>query len=473
MRVPKNLLFIAFLSCCLQATGQVAKTFSIKPEVDERVELLSIVFRLAGNDEYITDHFKAYVADIHAHFDRFKNHPLIPYTRKIADKNRIGFDAVMFMAVHLSQPPALQPLVPFGNGVPEPRWPLKDAAQFVQLLQQFYHDADAALFFKKHRALYDTAESRFAATLQAVDFNWFERYYGRLPESKFHLIIGVGNGGMSFGPRVQLANGKEDLYAIVGTWDIDPAGNPVFPLGSYLHTIIHEYNHSFINPVVEWNRKKLEPGGKKVFGTVQPEMQRLAYGNWKTMIDESLVRASVIRYLKKHIPDSSVVHRSIADEQRRGFVWMEELVQLLHGYEGNKQLYPTLSLFMPQVIRFYDSLANHIRAMKKAFDARRPRVISLEPFANGARDVGSSVQEIIIHFSEPLDASHMPVMYLGGTTAPETDSMPAYFNNGRSLRVSVRLKPGTSYGFMLGDENFHTPAGAHLIPYEIRFSTKK
>src|SRR5687767_4194998 len=108
MRFPEKLMFVALLFSCLQASPQQAKTFAIKPVVDERVELLGIVFRLAGNDEYSTEHFKSYVADIHAHFDRFKNHPLIPFTRRIAGKNRIGFDAVMFMAIHLSDPPALQ-----------------------------------------------------------------------------------------------------------------------------------------------------------------------------------------------------------------------------------------------------------------------------------------------------------------------------------------------------------------------------
>lgn len=37
------------------------------PKVDKRVELLSIVFRLAGNREYNQDIFKDYVKDIHDH----------------------------------------------------------------------------------------------------------------------------------------------------------------------------------------------------------------------------------------------------------------------------------------------------------------------------------------------------------------------------------------------------------------------
>ena len=36
----------------------------------------------------------------------------------------LGFDGVMSIAVHLSAPPALAPVVPFSDGVPDKRWGL-------------------------------------------------------------------------------------------------------------------------------------------------------------------------------------------------------------------------------------------------------------------------------------------------------------------------------------------------------------
>ena len=41
---------------------------SLAPRVDPRVELLSIVFRLAGNSEYNMSPLKTYTADIDAYF---------------------------------------------------------------------------------------------------------------------------------------------------------------------------------------------------------------------------------------------------------------------------------------------------------------------------------------------------------------------------------------------------------------------
>jgi Domain of unknown function (DUF4932) len=60
------------------------------PVVDKRVELLSIVFRLAGSAEYNAEDNRKYVQKIHAHFDRFQNLPLITYARQLRDSSGIG-----------------------------------------------------------------------------------------------------------------------------------------------------------------------------------------------------------------------------------------------------------------------------------------------------------------------------------------------------------------------------------------------
>ncbi len=72
-----------------------------KPKVDERIEILSIVFRLAGNQEYSSAIFKRYVDRINEYYDPFKEHELITFVKKIKNENGIGYDAVMSMAIHL------------------------------------------------------------------------------------------------------------------------------------------------------------------------------------------------------------------------------------------------------------------------------------------------------------------------------------------------------------------------------------
>jgi hypothetical protein len=58
----------------IQASGQEPMTIVVDP----RIELMSIIFRLAGNYEYDQGGVLPYVEDINAHFGRFKNGTLFP-----------------------------------------------------------------------------------------------------------------------------------------------------------------------------------------------------------------------------------------------------------------------------------------------------------------------------------------------------------------------------------------------------------
>jgi len=83
-------------------------------------------------------------------------------------------------------------------------------------------------------------------------------------------------------------------------------------------------------------------------------MERMAYGNWQTMMRESLVRACVVRYLTK-IDGENAAKKQIESEIRNGFFWMQELSDLLIQYEQQRDKYPTLEAFFPKVVDFYNN----------------------------------------------------------------------------------------------------------------------
>src|SRR5262249_53218411 len=153
------------------------------------------------------------------------------------------------------------PRIEFTAAVPDARWGKADAEKFAALLKQFYDDADCATFFQTHAEMYRTAEQRFQATLDHVQFGWYKQFYGEQPAGTFNLILGLLNGGGNFGPRVVHPDGTEDLYAIMGTWTTDKAGLPRYDDDEYLPTIIHEYNHSFVNKLIYKNATLFEQSG--------------------------------------------------------------------------------------------------------------------------------------------------------------------------------------------------------------------
>jgi hypothetical protein len=354
-----------------QSTGKVSQTVTSYfplPKVDRRIELLSIVFRMAGNMEYNDEIFKSYTSEIHKHFDKFSDHELIRFTREIRDKNWIGFDAVMKMAIYLDQPPALSPIVPFTADIPDRRWGQENANKFLRLLQQFYTDAKCDDFFNAHKDLYRLSEERYKNVYGAIDLKWFTTYYGTEPKGSFNIIPGLGNGGGNYGVKAVLPDGKEAMYAIMQTSSIDSTNIPVYDVSFNLPTLIHEFNHSYINDIQKKYEKDLKTSGLKLYGVVGDAMRGQAYTDWLSMLNEALIRASVVRYLIDHNSDITIAKKQLMSEYGRGFFWIKDLVDCLGVYEKNRDKYPTLESYMPLIISFYNGVAGKIDLM---FDIKK------------------------------------------------------------------------------------------------------
>lgn len=361
----KKIIMLFLLSSLSLASVRDDNSNLPLPKIDKRVELLSIVFRLAGNFEYNMDMFKNYVNDIHNYFDKYKDHPLIVFASNLRETRGVGFDAVMKMAIHINQPPELNPIIPFTSTVPEPRWGKENAEKFIELLRQFYIDTSCEDFFKQHEMMYQIAQERFKIVYDNFDVGWYNKFYGTAPKGSFNIIIGLGNGGGNFGVKIVYQDDKEDVYAIMGTWTSDSLGMPIYRLNGYLPTLIHEFNHSYVNHLIEANANLFENSGKILFEQVKDKMKKQAYPNWQIMMNEYLVRASVIRYLKSHNSSASDINNEIQTQIWNGFTWIKELVAALEFYENNRDEYPTLESYITMLASFYDDLTLNTKAPMK------------------------------------------------------------------------------------------------------------
>lgn len=74
----------------------------IKPEVSETVELMSILSRTSGLQEYRMDMGGLYTKDTEEWFSPHKEHPLVGYYQALRAKYGIGHDAVMTMAINIA-----------------------------------------------------------------------------------------------------------------------------------------------------------------------------------------------------------------------------------------------------------------------------------------------------------------------------------------------------------------------------------
>lgn len=467
-----KILFTFFLIICINSFSQQNNILN-KPKIDERVELLSIVFRLANANEYNSKIFKLYTDKIENHFEKYKNHELIKFVKKIRKKNGIAFDAVMNMAIHLDSAPKFNPLVKFTDKIPDERWGLSNAKKFIKLLYAFYKDAHCKEFFKDNANLYAIVSNKFHPIFERIDLNWYKSFYGNEPKEKFFIVNGLGNGGGNYGPDIVFNNGRKEVYAIMGTWSVDSLGMAKFDLNDYFPTILHEFNHSFVNDLIEKNIKNFEITGEKIYAVVGKQMQYQAYGNYKIMLSEALVRASVIKYMKDHNFKKEEIDEEIQDQLNNGFFWINELENELEKYSKQRDKYPTLESYIPKIILAYQDYANNILEYEKINDKDRPNIVSINEFKNFNQNVNSKINVITINFDKPLKGEGYSIDYgiKGKTFFPKFGKIK-YSDDRKSVIMEVKLIKNKEYQFIVTGMSFVSEKGIPIKDYLIEFKTE-
>lgn len=345
---------------CLAVTTLGAATTrpGLSPGVDRRVELLCIIFRLAGHPEYQRAKLTAYTREVDRHFAPFAQHAVVKLAQELRRTRGVSYDAPMSLAAQITDPPGLEEAVafePLPAGL-DGRWRLEEVRRFLAEARDFARQSGFEAFFKDHQALYDLAAGRMSTTLeQHAHLEWFEAFFGARPDARFHLALGMLNGGNCYGAR-RVSEGQTDMYCILGVWTEDGQGQPAFPK-SVLPTVIHEFGHSFVNPIVDQHLDQLESAGKKLFAQNEKIMRSQAYGQWQTVLRESVLRACVVRYRLAH-DGMAAGAQEIAEQHARGFVWTGALAQRLAEYEQQRATYPTFESFMPRIVEFFEEWAN-------------------------------------------------------------------------------------------------------------------
>jgi hypothetical protein len=446
----------------------------LRVTVDPRVELLSIMFRLAGNPEYNQGRVNSYTTDVEEQFGRFRDHPVVVRARELRSSHGVSYDACMSMAMHLTDayaPKLRMPLNPWPDGLDQ-RWPVEGISNFLVAAEQFVRATSFREFFEKHRALYETAQSRMEALLgKEAHLEWFADYFGERPQATFTVALGMLNGGSCYGPHCREPSGKEELYCILGVWETDPEGLPRFT-HEMLGTIVHEFAHSYANAIMDRHYAELTDAGDLLFRPVAERMRSQAYGEAQTMFRESLVRACVVRYLRQYDGPASAA-RQIKVEEANGFLWMPELSELLAEYEAQRTQFPTLEKFSPRLVAFFKEYAAGFESKQAVLAKQRPKVLSMTP-GNGAADVDPGLKEIQVIFDRPMKDNSWSLVG-GGPHCPETTGKPHYDAKRTTWTVPVKLRPSWSYEYKLNYgrfDSFRSEEGVPLDSVAVTFETK-
>jgi hypothetical protein len=436
---------------------------------DQRAEVIGILFRIAGASDFTNGTIQPYIRQIDSAFLPLKHHPVFSDISQLRATSGLSLSAVISLAPHLTDAISFRERAPIDaplSSLPsvwrgaEARTVLADARDFARV-------AKLQDFLDAHQALYDSASARMQRLVaSSARLGWFSDFFGEPASGVFVisplLINSTGNFAAEFGD-----GSKHERYAYLGIGLSDSLGFPLIS-PSVIPTLVHELNHTFVNHVVSARAEELRVSATAIHTPLRESMSANGYDNWLTMIQESVVRASVIRYLRA-TAGQPAAYDEMAIQRGLGFIWMDQLVALLGQYEADRRHYPTLTDFMPRIVAFYNHLAPGIDSLRTDFERHRPRVVSAS-ILDGATDVDprSGVQ-LVLRFDQPVESSvNLVQKFCCGI--PEFTA--ASFDSSRTtLTLMMKLEGNRDYNLPLGPA-FRSLNGYPLQRFMLRFHTR-
>jgi hypothetical protein len=399
MKIRKLQLFIMGAIFLGLNALQISAQSSLIIKTDPRVELLSIVYYLAGAEEFNSPVAVSYKNDIDKYFGKYKDHDLIKMARE--SHNNYSYNVVINLAVHISDAFAPEEIIPFHPKPNSLYWDADYASEFVKLLKKFSKDTDFRKFIDSHAEFYNACDANLKDMVSKnMKFDWFDSFFGGTGNRKFILVpayLYIGNCSI----EVQDSkNNTCNTYAVVTMANLNSAGIPQINK-YYIGILVHEFCHSFTTPVIDNNIEVLKNACSKIFPYVSEILSIQYYNTWYKMMMETLTNVCVQRYYLKYNSDKSL-KADLANNKRCGFIWADELYKLFDEYENNRNKFPAFNDFMPKIVEFFNNYADGIETtvarLEKAKELKYqelrekgPKIVSTFP-ANGDTNVDPNTE---------------------------------------------------------------------------------
>lgn len=441
----------------------------ITVRVDARVEFAAVLCRLAGFEEYSQPGIASYDRAVEAHFGRFRGHPLIAALGELREEVGLGFNMPVEIAL-ASEPGSWAPRFAGESDRIDARWTVETAARFRAAARELWDASDADAFFAARASDWARVEALLRERLvPAIDPGWLAQRFGPEPRAELTIVAGLLNGPHSYGPHFDRDDGVRESYAVLATPAMDGFDTLDYPFPALVRLLVHELHHPWVNPWVDANAARLQPGAAGLFEAVAETMRRENYGRWEYMSYETLVRAHTLAYFQSR-GDALQVRQLLQTDRSQGFPWVQALARRIEAAATSGRFDAAAGT---AVFEFFDALGRDSQAglarieaeiAQETLDRQRQgaQLAGLEP-ADGAR-VAAGDGRLRLRFDRPMKGS----VHIGGEL-PEVVGAPTWSEDGRMLEVPVRFAAGARYRLLLNDESkpelgFVGRDGAWLVP---------
>lgn len=468
----KNRLFLLILGFILTLSTFAQEP--VKAHFDECLDLMSVVWKLTGSSEYNLCLAEQYSNEVDNTFGAFRAHPVVQLAQQYRSQSGISYDAVAAYGLHLtlneSNEIVFRDIYLEGSDDSFDRWSETQKKNFLKPLNDFYRESRFHDWYTKQQATYAQVESAFENINNLVDYSWFSDFFGPQKGSEFHVILSLLVGPNNYGCSAKLKDGSNILNPVIGCCRIDDKGNIDFNEEGVLPIIIHEFCHHYCNPLNLQYWSLMSKTAQEIFLFKKDELQRAAYGSALTMMNETFVRASVIRYMKTHYPTVNDIEL-IRNEEQKGFVLTQTVCDALKQYEQKRSQYTTMPDYMPVLAEAINNF--NIKDYKKTQKEYAKHLASYKVnVKDGAKGIRSGEFVVEIAFSKPM----VDGIALGGSQRdcglPEFKGY-RWSDDQKTIYITFLLKPNKTYGFRVLGTLFQTLDGYTAKgDTDICFSTK-
>lgn len=300
--------------------------------VEYATELLGVISILCGDQDAICDAGaewgnREYRNDVLAYFDAWKGCEVTRILEKLSDDYNFNFDTPvdLFLQRKHGVAPDLAVLCRHRKPIPPELF-----HHFLDLVDQFEMQSGFSEFYEAHRAYYEVTLWRFIADYDAFQpLDFLTEYLAVAVEKRYHVNLMLGITNSNYGVTV-----GEDLYA-----NCCPNGKsrfmpmPDFSCSPIYWTtlIVHEFAHSFVNPISARNTKRIAEIAPVSY---RDTLHKMMYGeSMETYINETIIRAIECLYVRRYFADQHDGY--VKDYAEEGFCKISEVEALLAGMSGS------------------------------------------------------------------------------------------------------------------------------------------
>lgn len=408
----------------------------IHSTVDERMELQSIVFRLAGAQEFVNNDFKEYSDAIDKYFNKYSDHEIIRFIQDIRSRKNIAYSLI----------PVSTPMLEIKeNGVvsnmenaygPAVAVWGEDWDRYVQLLNDFYRKSKFNKFFSSQSGTYRKALADIDKMLARIDTSWFAKTFGNYYEPRVYLCMANGSHNYSFTD----STGKSGYGIALGY-------SPISFNYNY-NVIIHEMAHRYTAMSDDYY-PDAENAMTRIFENkwLVERYRQNAYPQKSAVFNEWLTDLVVIMYNMATDTVAGGRQRVLNDinlaEGMYGYIWMGRSVEFMDNFYNDRDSYPYFQDFMPRLcefLRFTTRTDNWTKVLEEN-DKPHPYVKSVYPVNGSNLAEYKNLKDIRIQFSEPMNKS----FGFNGTYPVETEDQlfdleAAYWEDNKTFVIPINAK---------------------------------